>query len=420
MVGEGRAPADGSTCLLPLAGVRVCLVFEHSLSHYTRILQEAAALEESGATVVLLTSHVSDADEPDFARTETPLTLANGIPPSRLSWRPARVAHNVGLGALRRLMEMLPLRLRSHARIQALRDLAEKMDIFWVIDFPGLPSALLVARERGVRVVYETVDLVPEYLYRGRRYRRRQLDEERAAIRRVDGFITAADSYADYYVEQYGNDGLTRRPVVRDNMPAVIVSAIKPSQHPLRFLFLGSLMFDRPVFELLDAMALARVDATLTFQGKNLVGESVHARIAELGLGDRVSVVGPAAANRIVHSAAEYDVGIVALRGTDENERRASTSKLFAYISAGLAVLGSDLPGIRRIVSQHQNGMLVAGMDPAPWAAAIDEIAALPLAEIDAMKARSLAAAESYSWARQKPAYIGEFERALSHKQENA
>lgn len=404
----------------PLADVRICLIFEHSLSHYTRILQEVVALRASGATVVLLTSNAYTPDEPrDILRTEAPLNLAMGIPESRLSWRTARVAHNLGLEVIRKVSEMLPLRLQSRARIRTLRDLAGEIDIFWVIDFPSLPTALLVARERDVRVLYETVDLVPEYLYRGQRYRQRQLEAERAAIRGVDGFITAAESYADYYMERYSGDGLVRRPVVRDNMPARIVPAIKPTQRPLRMLFLGSLMFDRPVIELIEAMALARSDATLTLQGKNLLGDAVYARIRELRLDGRVTIAGPTAPHQIVDSAAEYDVGVVALRGDDENERRASTSKLFAYIAAGLAILGSDLPGIRRIVSEHENGILVDGTNPSCWATAIDEIAALPLEVIDSMKSRSLAAAEAYSWTRQQPAYIQEFRRALSHNRED-
>ena len=54
---------------------------EHSLSHYTRILQEVVALRASGATVVLLTSNANTPDEPqDILRTEAPVNLAMGHP----------------------------------------------------------------------------------------------------------------------------------------------------------------------------------------------------------------------------------------------------------------------------------------------------------------------------------------------------
>jgi glycosyltransferase involved in cell wall biosynthesis len=182
---------------------------------------------------------------------------------------------------------------------------------------------------------------------------------------------------------------------------------------PLRLKFLGALLFDRPVEELTRAMALATADVTLTLQGKNHLGEAPAALVAELGLQDRVRILDPCPPGAIVETAASYDVGVVALRGENENERRASTSKLFTCMAAGLAILGSDLPGIARVVGRHTNGLLVGGMRPADWAAAIDALAAMSDTAIDSMKQRSLDAARLYAWEKQTPAFLGEFLRAL-------
>jgi len=299
-----------------------------------------------------------------------------------------------------------------------LRAIAKSVDIMWVIDFPRLGQVVRAARSQDIRVVYETVDLVPEYLYQGVDYRRQCLDEERRLIGSIDGFITACDSYADYYVERYGGAGLLRRPVVRDNMPGEIAPHVNPTGHPLRLLFLGSLMHDRPVSELVEAVATTKADVTLTFQGRNHLNETdarrISDQVAQLGLESRVRFLGPCPPDSIVGTASRYDVGVVALRGADENERRASTAKLFTYLAAGLAVLGTDLPGIARIVRSHDNGLLVDGMDPHVWAAAIDKLASMSTGDLDSMKAGSLRAANLYSWAHQEPAYIAEFVRALS------
>ncbi len=202
---------------------------------------------------------------------------------------------------------------------------------------------MAVAARTKTRVVYETVDLVPEYRYLGDEHRSRSLQEERRLIGRVDGFITACDWYADYYVERHG-DVLRRPPVVRDNMPRLLAEGVRATTRPLRMVFLGTLMFDRPVKELLQAMALSSADSTLTLQGKNLLGEAPAALISELGLQDRVEVVGPCPPSAIVETAASYDIGVVALWGRDENERRAATSKIFTYMAAGLAVFGIRSP----------------------------------------------------------------------------
>ena len=114
-----------------------------------------------------------------------------------------------------------------------------------------------------------------------------------------------------------------------------------------------------------------------------------------------------------METSASYDVGVVALRGENENERRASTSKLFTYMAAGLAVLGSDLPGVAGIVERHAIGLLVGETTPDAWAAAIDRLASLPDSVIDDMRRRSLDAARLYAWDRQRPAFLDEFVRAL-------
>lgn len=401
----------------PLAGARICLVFEHSLSHYTRLRQEIAGLIEAGAEVQVLTSHPGDEDPPfGIRRTKAPLEPPSVIPASRIPVRLVRIADNILRGIVRRIANALRRGAATRKRIAALEHLAGEVDLFWVIDFPSLPTAHAVARAAGVPVVYETVDLVAEYRYRGERHRTKSLRIEREIVGDLDGFITASESYADYYMDQYG-DILAARPVVRDNMPAEIVDKPDEVHRPLRLLFLGSLMFDRPVLELIDAMALVSHDVTLTFRGKNYVGDEPARRIEALGLGAKVHVLPPCPPSEIVSTAAQFDVGIVALRGIDENERRASTSKLFTYMSAGLAILGSDLPGIARVVRQHDNGVLVEGMAPRAWAEAIDAIAGQNDASIEAMRLRSLEGARPLAWETQRPRFLGVFEQAIARRE---
>jgi glycosyltransferase involved in cell wall biosynthesis len=411
---EGGAPTRG-----PLEGKRICLVFGYSLSHYSRLLLEIGALQRAGAKVRLLTQHPI-ADSPpgvwrDYAPLGAPSRRVQSIGESGFPRRPLRGADH----ALRRVTRAVVGRWTSGTNYvryrRVLKRIANEVDAFWVIDFPRLEAVMEAAKDSPTRVVYETVDLVPEYNYRGAYHRQKCIDDERRLIGGVDGFITACESYADYYMEMYG-DTLRRRPVVRDNVPREIVTHIVPTASPLRLLFLGSLMFDRPVLELIEAVAATTTDVSLTFQGKNYLSEAPARWIGELGLPGRVEVLDPCSPDSVVETASAYDVGIVALRGADENERRASTAKLFAYMAAGLAVLGSDLPGIARIVHTHDNGLLVDGMDPHAWAIAIDRFGLMPPTSIDSMKQRSLRAANLYAWEKQEPAFIGEFVRVLSRQ----
>jgi glycosyltransferase involved in cell wall biosynthesis len=395
-------------------GARICLVFEHSLSHYTRLRSEIAALQEAGFVVSLLTANKAHEEHvPGVDVTHAPLaSVTSLVRPSSARQRFVRIASNLLRRPVRYVVDRVGAPLLEAARRRVLDDLASRTDIFWVIDYPSLPAVVGVAERRSVPVIYETVDLVPEYLYRGERHHLRALASERTLIPKVDGFITACDSYADYYMERYG-DIIGRRPLVRDNMPEHLVADIRPTGQPLRLLFLGSLMFDRPVAELIEAMALTSAPVVLTIQGRNYLGEAPARRLAELGLGDRVRIVGPCPPEAVVETAAAYDVGVVALKGENENERRASTSKLYTYMAAGLAILGSNLPGIASVVKEHGNGILVDDMTPAAWAQGFENTAMLEPREIDRMKHASLAAARVHAWERQKPEFIAEFARVL-------
>ena len=404
----------------PLAGTRICLVFEHSLSHYTRLLQEIAALSDAGADMRILTSlPESETTGVSLPTTHAPLPMYAVVRPPDIrqlqaaSGLPPRILRAL-IQASARVLSSLVRPLAVLERRRALRSIAADTDVFWVIDFPSLAGVVRACRRSETKIVYETVDLVPEYLYRGDRYRRRQLRREAQLVGEVDGFITAADSYADYYVERYGHRGLARRPTVRDNMPAEIVSTFSPTHEPLELLFLGSLMFDRPIEELIHAMSLVKADVRLTFQGRNDLGNRPAELVAEYGLSHRVRVISPCPPDEIVVAASRYDVGIVALRGVDENERRASTSKLFTYLAAGLAVIASDLPGIARVVEPIGNGILVPSMEPDAWATAIDDMAAMGSTRINEMKSRSVEAAAQHSWEAQKAEFIAEFQRAIA------
>ncbi len=394
-----------------LDGVRVCLVFEYRLSHYTRLLDEIKILQGAGASVTLLTSWaLPDSMPPGVTRVVTGRPYLESHPETSRS-------NSLGLSTASRTVRRLQnvcVRLQNWmARARALRAIARDIDMFWVVDYPSLPAVLRAASRSDVSVVYETVDLVPEYKYRGEMYHRFALARERRLVTRVQGFITACDEYADYYIERYAAHGLIRRPFVRDNMPKTVASAIKPTSSHLQALFLGSLMFDRPVLELIRAIANTGENIDLTFQGENYLQGEPSNLITDLGLGDRVRILNPCLPEEIVSTAHEYDIGIVALRGQDENERRASTSKLFTYMASGLAIVGSNLPGIARVIREAHNGIMVQEASSESWTSGFDAIAAMTSGEIDDMKRASLRYAAGRTIEEQTPGFVAEFVRAL-------
>ena len=385
----------------------ICLVFEHALAHYSRLIQEIEALQQTGASVVLLTAHEPNTGALGLETFISPLfsSLGSSTHPRRLP----RILSNTVRTVIRGIWARFGTPRVSPQRLADLTVLSSSVDVFWVIDYPSLASTLSIAKQAGIPVIYEAVDLVAEYPYQGNRIRQRNVAAEKRLLRDIDGFITACDGYADYFVEVQQ----AQRPFVRDNMPATTRTEISPSRQPYRFLFFGSLMFDRPVIELIEGAAQSRTTPHIVFQGLNYRGQELQQAIEARGLQDFVKVVDPCPPEEILDTVSAYDISIVALYGNDENERRASTSKLFTSMAAGLAILASDLPGIARIVRQYENGLLVESMRASAWARAFDEIQGLDPRQLDTLKQQSLSGAAHHLWENQKEGFLEVFAQAL-------
>jgi glycosyltransferase involved in cell wall biosynthesis len=116
----------------------------------------------------------------------------------------------------------------------------------------------------------------------------------------------------------------------------------------------------RGVHILLEAVAYCKTHAELFLQGsisednRNLLQKMIN----ELGIEGRVFLLPPAHPDTIVESLSGYDIGIAGELAMQDNQRLTSSNKLFEFISAGLAVLVPDLPGLSETVKEYKVGLL--------------------------------------------------------------
>jgi glycosyltransferase involved in cell wall biosynthesis len=80
--------------------------------------------------------------------------------------------------------------------------------------------------------------------------------------------------------------------------------------------------------------------------------------------------------------------------------------KLFEYMAAGRAIVASDLPGIREVLSHDVDSLLVPHDDPAAWADAIHQLRRQP------QRAQRLAAQARHE-AQQRYSYTRRFRTIL-------
>lgn len=386
-----------------LCGKTICLVHRGSLRYASRLVEEIKALQGCGAHVVFLAHHADIDGIPDDVEVVR-ATAAPSLGQSVAKLRALRICSNLVRNTIRPLYRWrrAPAALETLAR-------SRQIDIVWIVDWPMLRRYGIMARMRRIPIVYETLDLCAAQAHLTARDRVRESRFERLAVRMVQGFITAGEPYADYYQREYN---LASRPVVRDNTPSEHVAFPGMSGSPARLVFAGALTHNRNLHGLLEAVALMKPNLTLTLVGENRLGDQLWHAIRDLGIEDIVSIRNPVSPDSLVEVVSRSDVGVVSLEPVSVNEELACTTKLFTYMAAGLAVVGSDLPGIRSVVRRHDIGWLVSDNDPAEWAHVLNEIAAIPSSQIDAYRSRALRAYEAHSWVRQGSRYLSVFSNA--------
>jgi glycosyltransferase involved in cell wall biosynthesis len=107
-------------------------------------------------------------------------------------------------------------------------------------------------------------------------------------------------------------------------------------------------------------------EIVLHLQGRlpNDGGRALTSRIERLELTERVRIHGPFLPHEAVCAASPYTVGLCLERPGVTNHELTVSNKIFDYFMAGLAVVASDLPGLREVVMRSGAGLLFEAGQP--------------------------------------------------------
>ena len=151
----------------------------------------------------------------------------------------------------------------------------------------------------------------------------------------------------------------------------------------------------------------------LVFIGGGRLLGALAAMVAERGLGHAVHFIPTLPLAELLAWTASADIGAQPIRNTCLNHLSTDSNKLFEYAMAGLPVVASDFPEIRRVVKAHDFGLLFDPETPGALAAALGRLVA-----DEALRARlaanARASARALSWEAQEGALVGLYERVLA------
>ncbi|MEN9574429.1 MAG: hypothetical protein RL514_2284 [Verrucomicrobiota bacterium] len=231
-------------------------------------------------------------------------------------------------------------------------------DVYLAHNIETLLPAARAAQRRGALLMFDSMEFHSD-MGDGQTAVERALVQavEREWLPRSALVLASSDQVADALVAEYG----IARPVALYNTPPR-VAALPPRTVGTFALYWRNAVVGLGQRGLEDALlALQKLPAEIELHLQGRLpedgGQALRARIAELGLGERVGIHPPYAPEAAVPEAARHTVGLCLERRGVRNHDLTVSNKLFDYHMAGLAVIVSDLPGLRSVVERSGGGM---------------------------------------------------------------
>ena len=157
-------------------------------------------------------------------------------------------------------------------------------------------------------------------------------------------------------------------------------------------------------------------DAYFVFIGGGRLTAPLTALSQELGLTERVHFIPTVSLADLPSYTASADIGVQPIENTCLNHFTTDSNKLFEYVIAGLPVIATDFPEIRRIVRAHDIGLLVPAGDDVQLQTALTRLLGAP-----ALRRRyagnTLIAARYLNWEQQEAELVGLYHRLAGKDQ---
>jgi glycosyltransferase involved in cell wall biosynthesis len=308
-------------------------------------------------------------------------------------------------------------------------------DCMIVVDLPIAAAAVAVGQLLGIPVHFDVADVYPVGMrdsriehpgWVGRVTRNPAIAEaiERWVVRRVATVFVVSEEIRQRFVGL----GMAAERVVMvgntpENLAELALSYPVPRDiadwagRPL-MLFVGNLLPSRGLPDAVRATELVArefPDFGFVIVGDGREEPVLRAMIAEKHLEQRVRLVGWKPMDEHPPYYANAAIGVLPFRRT-EHISITLANKLFDYMGASLPVLASDLPSMRRVLTESDAGILVPPSDPAALARGIATLLSDPELRTRLGRAGRHAAETKYAWSDDRRRFIDAIESARRHR----
>lgn len=402
---------------------RVAMIVWNEFLNDARVLKEAQTLQRAGYEVTVFALHTPGV-------TCQQEKLKDGIGVFRVArsplwrWRKGKTVSNEApdtsklqgpIGKLTFKHQLLRLIARAWTHTALLWHMIRyRPHLVHAHDVNTLPTAWLAARFSQARLVYDAHEIsTSREGYES--FRRLVGLVEKVLMPKVDGSITTTDARAKYFARAYG----VARPTVLQNRPRLThCEASNRIREELGLtapwpiiIYQGGLQQGRGLEKLIKTAQEVQNAYFVLIGGGRLTQSLIQLR-EELGLQQRVHFIPTVALSELPKYTASADIGVQPIENTCLNHYTTDSNKLFEYLIAGLPVVATDFPEIRRIVRNNNVGILVPANNPPALAHALNQLVTdLELRRKLANNARSTAS--TLNWEEQEARLVNLYQHIL-------
>jgi glycosyltransferase involved in cell wall biosynthesis len=224
-------------------------------------------------------------------------------------------------------------------------------------DLDTLPACFAATFLRMAKLIYDSHEYfteVPEL--QGRKFVRAFWTYlEKMIVPRLKFAVTVSESIADIYRNKYGVAFRTVRNVPSLSMKKESYSLPAEKGNRKLIIYQGAVNIGRGIEQVIAAVQ-GLDDVLFVIAGTGDIFNDIRSQIDEAGLREKVIMTGRIAPSSLRSLTEQADLGVSCELNMGLNYYYALPNKLFSYIHAGIPVLTSAFPEMKKIVEHYQVG----------------------------------------------------------------
>ena len=275
-------------------------------------------------------------------------------------------------------------------------------DIYHAHDLNTLPVAFLAKRRFGGKIIYDSHELYTEISTLSFFERYFAFLGEKFIIGQADAVITVNESIANELEQRYGickPTVIMNCPFKKENLSQskILSQVLNLDKNIKIILYQGGFSPYRGLENLILATRYFLSEYILVLMGWGKLEKKLKALVRKSHLSNKVYFLNPVPQDVLLEYTASAHIGVIPYQYVNLNNYYTTPNKLFEYINAGIPVVGSNFPELKRIIEGYNIGCTFNPEDPKDIARAICEVLKDP-EKYEQMRRNSREAAEIFNW----------------------